>query len=176
MDQQARLLLDILEQHGRDLHRLLFRLTLRADVAEDLLQDLFVKLQRSPGFFESKLPAAYARRAAMHLAFDWRRQEQRRKKYREFLGEEMAVADHHPADAVANQEQAQCILRLLDQLPPLYRDCVLLRYLHEQEYASIAAQVGKTEHQVRAICSKAIKRLRDLLRTEPSHPRNSSRS
>ncbi len=40
----------LLAEHGRQLHALLFRLTLRSDVAEDLLQDLFCKLAAATDF------------------------------------------------------------------------------------------------------------------------------
>ena len=43
----------LLAEHGRQLHALLFRLTLRTDVAEDLLQDLFCKLTDSDGISQS---------------------------------------------------------------------------------------------------------------------------
>jgi hypothetical protein len=46
----ARGLLSILDRHGAELHALFCRLTLRADAAEDLLQDLFLKLRSSAGF------------------------------------------------------------------------------------------------------------------------------
>src|SRR5262245_22798320 len=65
--------LRLLEVHGAELHALLARLTLRAGVAEDLLQELFLKLRGSAGFVRADDRKAYAIRTAIHLAFDWRR-------------------------------------------------------------------------------------------------------
>jgi len=45
----------------------------------------------------------------------------------------------------------------------LGRQVVVLRYLHHQEYAEIAERFDKTEHQVRALCSKALEQLRTIL-------------
>jgi DNA-directed RNA polymerase specialized sigma24 family protein len=44
----AKLLLKLLDEHGPKLDALLTRLTLRSDLAEDLLQDLFLKLRELP--------------------------------------------------------------------------------------------------------------------------------
>ena len=71
-------MLRVLEENGPGLHALLTRLVLRPGVAEDLMQDLFVNLGRSEEFGRCRNPAAYARRAAIHLAFNWRRSQTRR--------------------------------------------------------------------------------------------------
>ncbi|HEY2761830.1 MAG TPA: sigma factor, partial [Pirellulales bacterium] len=63
----------LLAEHGQQLHALLFRLTLRADAAEDLLQELFCRLATSKSFQHAANPAAFAYRSATNLAFDWRR-------------------------------------------------------------------------------------------------------
>ena len=67
MDEKTQTLLDILDKDSRQLHLLLARLTLREDVAEDLMQELFLKLHRSGGFLKARNSRAYVRRAAIHL-------------------------------------------------------------------------------------------------------------
>ena len=52
---------------------LLTRLTLRSGVAEDLLQELFIKLHDSSNFARASNRKAYLFKTAIHLAFDWRR-------------------------------------------------------------------------------------------------------
>lgn len=66
---------DLLRSEGDRLYRLLWRLTQREDVAEDLLQELTLKLAESDGFGVSDQPYAYARAAAVNLACDWRRRK-----------------------------------------------------------------------------------------------------
>lgn len=48
------------------------RLTLRRDVAAELLQELFVRLGTSE-IENARDPTAYAWRAAINLAMEWRR-------------------------------------------------------------------------------------------------------
>ncbi len=161
--------LALLDQHGRRLYALLVRLTLRSDVADDLLQDLFVKLARSDGFARAANKLAYAYRAATNLAFDWRRTAKRNAT---------SPIDGAPASAIsttnnapwidlAHREEIDRILTALEQLAALGRDIVIMRYLQQESYETIAAHLGNTPHQTRALAHKAIKQLRAVLGEQP---------
>jgi RNA polymerase sigma factor (sigma-70 family) len=157
-------LLGILEAHAAELHALLTRLTLRAGVAADLLQDLFLKLNGADGFLHAKNPKAYLFRAAVHLAFDWRRSQ----RECEHLNTEPAAVAESPLDQLIDAEELEQVLDAVQNLSPLAQQVVVLRYLQHEEYVAIASQLGKTEHQVRAVCAKAIGQLRTLLQPAPS--------
>ena len=43
------------------------------------------------------------------------------------------------------------------------REVLVMRYIQQQSYDDIARQTGKTSHQVRAMCSRSIRHLRDIL-------------
>jgi RNA polymerase sigma factor (sigma-70 family) len=162
VDEKTLSLLSLLEEDGKRLHVLLVRLTLREDVADDLMQELFLKLQRTEAWLGASNKRAYAERAAIHLAFDWRRRQRRRRDIEQLKSDPAARASS-PVDTLADREEIEQILVGLADIPETARDCILLRYLQQQEYDAIGEQVGKTPHQVRAICCKAIKRLRKLL-------------
>ena len=68
-------LLELLDRSGAGLHALLARLTLREDVAEELMQELFIKLHGAKDQGGIECWYAYARRTAINLAFDWRRRQ-----------------------------------------------------------------------------------------------------
>jgi DNA-directed RNA polymerase specialized sigma24 family protein len=51
-------ILGFLEKSGPGLYGLLTRLTLREDVAEDLMQELFIKLNNSRAFKKAENPLA----------------------------------------------------------------------------------------------------------------------
>lgn len=158
-------LLSILETQGAELYALLTRLTLRADVAEDLLQELFLKLRSAAGFREARHPRAYAFRAAMHLAFDWRRTQMPTVPLHATAHEaEPAAAAESALDRLVDAEEVERVLDALPALSELSRQALVLRYLQQHDYADIAQQLGKTEHQVRGLCHKALGQLRALLR------------
>ena len=149
-------LLELLEARGAELHALLTRLTLRAGVAEDLLQELFLKLRNSTGFARAANQQAYAFRAAISVAFDWRR----RHRATESLMTEPAIGMPAPLDRLIEDENLELVLDAMERLSDLGRQVLVLRYLQQQDFEMIARQLGKTEHQARGLCSKALKQLR----------------
>jgi RNA polymerase sigma-70 factor (ECF subfamily) len=152
-------LLDILERHGAELHALLTRLTLRADAAEDLLQDLFLRLRSSAGFARAADPKGYIFRTAANLAFDWRRTH----RESEPLSADPPGDVERTLDRLIDAEDLERVLDALNCVTPLGREILVLHYLQHQDYAEIANHIGKTEHQVRGLCHKAIAHLRMIL-------------
>ncbi len=167
MSDHRKMLLALLESHGARLHALLTRLTLHRQTAEDLLQELFLKLDRSAGFPRATDPAAYACRAAIHLAFDWRRQRHKTPPPKS-LASEPATSPPSPLALLVQREEFEQVLGALAAVPALSRDCLVLHYLEHESYEAIAQQLGKTPHQVRALCHKGIVRLRTLLAVSPA--------
>jgi RNA polymerase sigma factor (sigma-70 family) len=153
----------LLAQHGRQLFALLVRLTLRYDVAEDLLQELFCKLATSSSFQQAENPLAYAHRTATNLAFDWRRAK---KHLTTADGDckNFATPQNSPLTDLIRREELDRVLSTIATLPSPGREIVVQRYLEHESYETIAGSLGKTTHQVRAICFKTITRLRRLLR------------
>ena len=143
-------LLRVLNGDGPGLHALLTRLTLRPDVAEDLMQDLFVNLGRSQGFLRSENPSAYARLAAMHVAFNWRRSRRRRRE-QAFCIDDPPTQEPGPLARMMHAEQTQRVLDELADLPQTSRDVVVMRFIESQSYEQIAQHLGRTVHQTRAL-------------------------
>jgi RNA polymerase sigma factor (sigma-70 family) len=154
-------LLDILNKHGAELYALLTRLTMRADVADDLLQELFLKLRAAKGFAAAANQKGYALRSAIHLAFDWRKAQ----RPVEQLRTEPASASRSPLDHLIDADELEQVLDAMQHLSELSRQALVLRYLQHHEYGDIAAQLGKSEHQVRGLCHKGITVLRSMLRS-----------
>ena len=165
--------LELLKNHGPRLLALFTRLTLRTDVAEDLLQELFLKLNASTAFAAARNAEGYATQAAVHLAFDWRRRENRR---RESTGVELDAAEaaRAPLSGLIDREELEPVLEALGQLSPLIQTCVVLHYLQQESYENIAVRVERTPHQARALCHKGLYELRHLLGVGAAAPGESS--
>lgn len=155
-------LLELLDRSGAELYALLTRLTLREDVAEELMQDLFIKLSKSRGTAGADNLDAYARRAAINLAFDWRR-TRRRAALRMARIAEPAAGDTSPLSKLIHSEEMQETLNAIGRLKKAAREALVMRYIQQQSYDDIARHTGKTSHQVRAMCSRSIAHLRDML-------------
>ncbi len=151
-----------MEADGPRLHGLLVRLTLRGDVAEDLLQDLTVRLAESDGFAKAEYPYAYARRTAVNLAMDWRRRNVSRHR-RESANARSEGLDGHP---LIELEQAELIDRMLDELEHLKerdRDLIVMRFMDAMPFEDIGQAIGKTGNQARGLCHHAVRRLRERM-------------
>jgi RNA polymerase sigma-70 factor (ECF subfamily) len=155
-------LLELLDMSGAELFALLTRLTLREDIAEELMQDLFIKLSHSRGLEKADNRGAYARRAAINLAFDWRRTH-RRAALRLERVRRQASNDDSPLTKMIHSEELRDILDALSQLKKTSREALVMRYIQQESYDHIAEQMGKTSHQVRAMCSRAVQHLRRIV-------------
>lgn len=155
-------LLELLDKSGANLYALLTRLTLREDVAEELMQELFIKLSNSRRFDKAGNRQAYTRRAAINLAFDWRRR-QKRKPLRLDQVREPASNDSSPFGKLVQAEELDEILNAICQLNKVPREAFVMRYIQEEPYDYIAEQLDKTAHHVRALCSRALNHLRNVL-------------
>ena len=158
-------LLDLLETVGPRVHVLLTKLTGRVDAAEDLLQELFLKLSRSNGFKTASNQEAYLLRSAIHIAFDWR-QQNRKLVSLEDSRIEIPQPGIGPADGLIQAELVGKALRALELLSDNDRELLCMRFLEEMSNETLATHYGVSVHQVRSKCSKAMDRLRRLLQSD----------
>ena len=175
MEDQADTLLALLDRSGASLHALLTRLTLRPEVAEDLMQELFMKLLRSKGFAAADNKGAYAYRAAMHLAFDWRRKRARNPATAPITADPPA-SEPSPLTKAIQREQFDQILDAASQLTQLRREAFVRRHIQQQSYEVVADHLGKTPHQVRGLCHRAVEEIRTRLNRESADTNRKERS
>ena len=167
MPEQTQKILELLEKSGPSFFGLLTRLTLRQDVAEDLMQELFVKLSKSRAFDKAHNQEAYARRSAINLAFDWR-EKMNQAVLRLSQIPDPAANDPSPLGRLIQKEQLQDMLNAITQLRRMTRVAFVMRYIQQCSYEQIARELGRDPHQVRALCSKAIAKIRAILQTGKS--------
>ena len=162
LQQRRSRLLELLEEAGAGLHVLFVKLTLREDVAEELMQELFVKLSTSGRLDRVENRIAYARRAAINLAYDWRRKQRHGAVSIDNVGDIPDKADS-PLAEVIRREELEDVIDAVGRLNKDSRDSVVMRYIEQRSYDYIAAQLHKTPHHIRAVCHRARQRLRTIL-------------
>jgi len=138
--------------------------------AEDLVQDLFLKLFRHAETYEPQGRfRAFAFRVARNAWIDGTRREAGRRESPEG---EAAVLDHepqdsgaaeHPADAFAAREEAERARAALSSLSESHRMVFELGALQELPYSEIAATLGIPEGTVKSRMFHAVRRLREAL-------------
>ena len=155
-------LLELLDKSGANLYALLTRLTLREEVAEDLMQELFIKLNNTSRFDKVRNRYAYARKTAINLAFEWRRNRKLNRVGLDNISEP-ASNSISPLNKLIRTEELDEILNAIGKLNKVPREAFVMRYIQQEPYDYIAEQLGKTVHHIRALCSRASNRLRYIL-------------
>ncbi len=142
------------ECHYADLVRLAFALTGDWGLAEDLVQEAFVRVWRGWGNIRDQQSApAYLRTTVVNLA---------RRSLRHRLQERRAwsgIGDPRSADPGSDID----LLRALARLPARKRACVVLRYYQDLSEADTAAVLGVSVGTVKSQTAKALVRLQALL-------------
>jgi len=156
------IVLELLDRHGKSLHRLLARLTRCEHATSDLMQELFVRLSQSNGTRQARDVYAYAWRTAMNLAFEWRRQ----RKIRLSPLDQTDLPDESRPSVLRQMirdEQIEYLLEATSKLDEPARSVVVMRFIEQESYERIAERLGKNPAYLRSLCSKSLSRLRGLL-------------
>ena len=165
MIERQKTILQLLDTSGERLHRLLGRLTRRQDVVGDLMQELFIRLWNSRALDEADDPFAYAYRAAINLAFEWRRKQKTTCQLSR--GNRNAPKDNTSAlGKMIRAEELEQVLDATSKLSDLARDVVVMHYIEQDSYEEIGRRLGKKPQYMRALCAKAMAELREMLAKE----------
>jgi RNA polymerase sigma-70 factor (ECF subfamily) len=156
---------EIVRVHSARVYRLAYRLTGNQHDAEDLTQEVFVRVFRSlatytPGTFEGWL-----HRITTNLFLDGARRRQRLRF--EGLGDEVAQRipsnDRSPAQTWDDNHFEGDIQAALQSLPPDYRAAVVLCDIEGFSYEEIAATMGVKLGTVRSRIHRGRAQLRAAL-------------
>ncbi len=162
----------IVEKHASRVYRLAYHLTGNQHDAEDLTQDVFVRVfnslsQYTPGTFEGWL-----HRITTNLFLDKMRRKAR-IRFDFMADDDGAVATSasfdrversgQPEDAFEMGHMGADIIEALAELPPEYRAAVVLSDIEGLSYEEIAVTLGIKLGTVRSRLSRARARLRESL-------------
>jgi RNA polymerase sigma factor (sigma-70 family) len=164
---------EIVEQHSARVYRLAYRLTGNVHDAEDLTQDVFVRVFRSlhtyrPGTFEGWL-----HRITTNVFLDRMRRKQRIRM--DALSEESAARlpsrGPGPEDAYDDTHLDDDVQRALDALSPDFRAAVVLCDIEGLSYEEVAATLGIKLGTVRSRIHRGRAQLREALAHRAPRPR-----
>jgi RNA polymerase sigma-70 factor (ECF subfamily) len=138
---------ELVALHTRKVFGLAYRFTGRVDEAEDLTQEVFVKVYQTLGRYrESDGPfGAWLMAVARNHAIDhYRRRKQERLRRTEdpALLEAAQAREEHPVTGLEREERKRLVHSGLRALPPDLRVPLILRDLQELPYEAIASELG----------------------------------
>jgi len=148
--------------HADSAVRLAYLLTGNRDVAEDLVQDAFVRLAgrlvhlRDPGAFDT-----YLRKTVVNLANSYFRRRRIERRY------ELATRGAAPIGVPAHSvEDRQALAAALRKLPQRQRAALVLRFYEDQSEAQTADLIGCRPGTVKSLVSRALETLRKEIGSE----------
>lgn len=153
------------EQYRGGLQRYLMRRLEHAQNAQDLAQEVYLRLLRVEAGDLVRQPQAYMYRIASHVVYEFRLREEREQKYVTVNSEVMAeLADRVGETSTDEQWHAinteRELARLFAQLPPVEQAIVLLQKRDGLSYKEVAEKLDLSVHTVKKYLFRALLRLR----------------
>jgi RNA polymerase sigma-70 factor (ECF subfamily) len=161
----------LLERHRAPILHYLYRMVQNEAVAEELTQEVFLRVYKSRGNYEPTAKfTTWVFRIAMHLALNWIR-DGRSEKSQTSLDEETAngasrqVPDRRRTveQELVHQAKLREVREAIDGLPAKQRAAVMMHKYREMEYAQIASSIGCSESAVKSLLFRAYEALRGRL-------------
>jgi RNA polymerase sigma-70 factor (ECF subfamily) len=164
----------IVRTHTRRVYNLCYRFTARRDEAEDLTQEVFLRVYRTLKSYDpSHGPlAVWLHRVARNLLIDHYRAT-RKLRLAVPLEDEMAHLEQkesaapRPDRAVAQRELSAALEQALARLSPELREAVILRDLQGLDYREIADTLDIPEGTVKSRINRGRAELGKLLKRHP---------
>jgi RNA polymerase sigma-70 factor, ECF subfamily len=161
----------LLEKHRAPVIRFLYRMVQNQSVAEELAQEVFLRVYRSRATYEPTAKfSTWLFRIATHLALNALR-DRKNDRAQERLDEHdgdvpvRQVPDTRPSieQAMVHEARFQEIRRAIAALPEKQRAAVLMHKYEEMEYSQIAKVLNCSESAVKSLLFRAYESLRARL-------------
>jgi RNA polymerase sigma factor (sigma-70 family) len=146
------------EEHSASAFRLAYLLTGDRDLAEDLVQDAFVKLigrfadLRNPSSFD-----AYMKRTVVTLSYGLFR---RRRTERAYLARERGLAQR-TSMVLPDVERKDELWRQMQRIAPRQRAALVLRYYEDLSEQHAADVLGCSLRTLKSLVTRGIQAMRD---------------
>ena len=152
---------EIVRAHEKVVFRIAYRVLGNVADAQDVAQEVFMKLHRSLATFDAVRDfRPWLNRVTANACTD----ALRRRKAPLTLEHAVGVAQgHDPERATGLEERRELLLRGLDQLSPKQRAAIVLRDIEGLSTATVAEALGSTEATVRSHIAAGRTKLKHLL-------------
>ena len=156
------LLLGWRKRWNRNLLRFIGR-RIRTNVdIEDLAQETYLRLLRARDLGDVRNPQAYLLRVASHVVSEWRDRQPPQEMFETV--DENFLTDGAVPEFTLEAEVSQALLeQALQEIPPMTRAVLLLRFRENRRCKDIARELELTERQVRRHLTRGYERLRSTM-------------
>ena len=161
---------EVVRQFSRRVYNMAYRFTITHSAAEDLTQEVFIRVYRSLDQYDPALGdlSNWLMRLARNLIIDDYRKRQRTPTD---SGEDLANHEYHlpaasdsPQRSLERQERRLQVLAAINKLSPDLRECVILRDIEELTYQEIVDLLRIPEGTVKSRINRGRIELAKVLR------------
>lgn len=158
------------ENYHHDLFNFLFYMVKNREQAEDLIQEVYIKVLKSYDRFEGKSSEkTWLFSIARHVAIDWFR-KRKRENENEIDSDEsvylQTVANDQaelPEDVTIKNEEIKYLYKCIGLCTEDQRSVLLLRYIESFSIKETADILGWTESKVKTTQHRGMKALKELM-------------
>ena len=162
----------LFREYHPDVRRVCQRMLGDSQLAEDAVNEVFLRAHRSLSEFKPDRPfRPWIKTIAGRYCIDQLRK--RASEMRVFSGDEpqesdLGSAGPTPLGRLVAAEQRDALGRAIEALPVRYRLPLLLRYFDDMDYEAIAKSIGVTKNQVGSLLFRAKRLLRQEVEAQTS--------
>ena len=169
-DGDERSFADLLSKHRHPVINYLYRMVQNAAVAEELAQDVFLRVYRARHSYEPTAKfTTWLYRIATHVALNSLRDGRHARNAEPLQGldgepiHELRATDPNVEDRLVARTRTVEIRRAILALPEKQRAAVILHKYHDLDYREIAATLHCSESAVKSLLFRAYETLRGRL-------------
>lgn len=170
LEQREEVLSEAYHRHGRQVFRVAYGVLRRTELAEDVTQEVFVRLWQRPERFDPARGslAGFLQLDAHGRSIDMVRSERSRAN-REIKEQQLSSASNSPMsieEEVMKRISSEEVRDALGQLRPEERTPIAMAFFLGHSYRAVAELLGVPEGTVKSRIRTGMARLRELLGTE----------
>ncbi|GKU81050.1 RNA polymerase sigma factor SigX [Niallia sp. NCCP-28] len=169
---------DLYDKYHHDVFQFLLYMVQHKETAEDLMQEVYIRVFKSYKRFEGKSSQkTWLFSIAKNVAIDhFRKQKSIKTKIIEkfdWTKQQIKIEELMPEELVLQSEEIQKIYNALKLCTVDQRMVIIMRYIQEQSIAETANALGWTESKVKTTQHRALKvlkkRMEDIYREEEEY-------
>ncbi|PKG24162.1 RNA polymerase sigma factor SigX [Niallia nealsonii] len=169
---------DLYDKYHHDVFQFLLYMVQHKETAEDLMQEVYIRVFKSYERFEGKSSQkTWLFSIAKNVAIDhFRKQKSIKTKIMEkfdWTKQQIKIEELMPEELVLQSEESQKIYKALKLCTVDQRMVIIMRYIQEQSIAETAKALGWTESKVKTTQHRALKvlkkRIEDIYREEEEY-------
>ena len=155
---------EIVKRHQKRVYGVAFRIVRRHDLADDVVQETFIRAYESLGRFQLGRPfGPWISTIAANLALNQVRSPRFREQPLPEAHAEVPTAAPSPLGDLLGGEADSKLQAAMDELPPEQRAVFVLRVVEDLSYREIAESLGLNLGTVMSRLSRAREKLREAL-------------